>query len=178
MNSKLNNLLDNGRFGEAASLLKSHLKAAEIIDPSNDRSWGPYADQVSSRILSKEGQDAFNLFWQELLAFFTKDLEPTWGHLHKGHALFRLGLGRLSDDISAAKKFLEEALDEDRLLEMKRAEGKSADIEKLIRGYSSYVTLCIIERIENEQFDSDIEKQKFFRYFFSTSFDAAIGGEN
>lgn len=176
MNSKLDDLLNHGRFAEATSLLKNHLMAAEIIDPSNGTSWTDYADQISFKILSDKGQDAFNVFLQELLEFFVKDLEPTWGHLHKGHVLFRLGFARLSDDISAAKKYVEEALDEDRLLEKKRAGGKSADIERSIRGYSSYVTLCIVERIEDEHFDSDIEKQKFFREFFSTSFDAAIMG--
>jgi len=58
----------------------------------------------------------------------------------------------------------------------KRAGHEGFDVEKAIRGYSSYVTLCIIERIEDEHFDSEIEKQKFFRELFSTSFDAAILG--
>jgi hypothetical protein len=72
---------------------------------------------------------------------------------------------------------LEDALDEDRLLVKKRAGRDDVDVEKAIRGYSSYVTLCIIERIEDEHFDSEIEKQKFFRELFSKSFDAAIFGQ-
>jgi len=176
MNSKLDDLLSHGRFAEATSLLKNHLIAAEIIDPSNGTSWAPYADQISFGILSEKGQPAFDAFWKELLRFFEEDLEPIWGHLHKGHVLFRLGLARLSDEVSTGKKYLEEALDEDRQLEKIRAGGKSVDIEKSIRPYSSYVALCIIERIEDEHFDSAIEKQKFFREFFSTSFDAAIMG--
>ena len=174
MDSKLDDLLNHGRFAEATSLLKNHLMAAEIIDPSNDTSWAPYADQISFKILSDKRTTCLQCLLAGITEVFVKDLEPTWGHLHKGHVLFRLGFARLSDDISAGKKYLEEALDEDRLLEKKRAGGKSVDIERSIRGYSSYVTLCIIERIEDEHFDSDIEKQKFFREFFSTSFDAAI----
>lgn len=176
-NSKLNELLNKSRFNEAASLLKSHLAKAEIIDPSNDGSWAPYADQISFKILSDKGQDAFNVFWEDLLKFFEEDLEPTWGHLHKGHILFRLGLAKLVDDVANAKVYLEKALDEDRLLEKKRAGGKTIDVEKAVRKYSSYVMLCIIERIEDEHFDSDTEKQKFFQELVSPSFDAAIMGQ-
>ena len=175
--SKLNELLNKSGFDEAALLLKDHLAKAEIIDPSNDGSWAPYADQISFKILSDKGQDVFTSFWEELLKYFEKDLEPTWGHLHKGHILFRFGLAKLVDDVAKAKMYLEKALDEDRLLEKKRAEGKTIDIEKAVRKYSSYVMLCIIERIENEHFDSKIEKQKFFQELVSLSFDAAIMGQ-
>lgn len=176
-NSMLNELLNNNKFNEATSLLKDHLIKAEIIDPSNDASWAPYADQISFKILSDKGQDAFNTFWDELLKFFENNLEPTWGHLHKGHILFRLGLAKLIDDVANAKMYLEKALDEDRLLEKKRAGAKIIDIEKAVRKYSSYVMLCIIERIEDEHFDSDTEKQKFFQELVSPSFDAAIMGQ-
>lgn len=173
-NSKLNELLNKSRLNEAASLLKSHLAKAEIIDPSNDGSWAPYADQISFKILSDKGQDAFNVFWEDLLKFFEEDLEPTWGHLHKGHILFRLGLAKLVDDVATAKTYLEKALDEDRLLKKEQAGSKTIDIEKAVRKYSSYVMLCIIERIEDEHFDSDTEKQRFFQELVSPSFDAAI----
>jgi len=175
--SKLKELLNKSRFDDAASLLKSHLAKAEIIDPSNDGLWAPYADQISFKILSDKGQDAFNDFWEGLLKFFEENLEPTWGHLHKGHILFRLGLAKLVDDVATAKTYLEKALDEDRLLEKKQAGGKTIDIEKAVRKYSSYVMLCIIERIENEHFDSNTEKQRFFQELVSPSFDAAIRGQ-
>ena len=108
---------------------------------------------------------------------FEEDLEPTWGHLHKGHILFRLGLAKLVDDVANAKVYLEKALDEDRLLEKKRGGGKTIDVEKAVRKYSSYVMLCIIERIEDEHFDSDTEKQNFFQELVPLSFDAAIKGQ-
>jgi len=174
--SRLNEFLNNNRFDEAVSLLENHLVEAEIIDPGNDGSWTLYADQISFKIRSNKGQEAFNAFWDELLRFFKNDLEPTWGHLHKGHILFRIGLARLIDDVANSKTYLEKALDEDRLLEQKRARGKTIDIEKSVRKYSSYVMLCIIERIQNEHFDSDTEKQKFFQELVSPSFDAAIMG--
>lgn len=108
------------------------------------------------------------------MKFFEEDLEPTWGHLHKGHILFRLGLAKLVDDVATAKTYLEKALDEDRLLKKEQAGSKTIDIEKAVRKYSSYVMLCIIERIEDEHFDSDTEKQRFFQELVSPSFDAAI----
>ena len=175
-NSGLNELLNNNRFNEAISLLKNHLVKAEIIDPSNDGSWAPYADQISFKILSDKGQDAFDTFWGEMLTFFENQLEATWGHLHKGHILFRLGLAKLVDDVANAKTYLEKALEEDRLLEKERAGGETIDIEKVVRKYSSYVMLCIIERIEDEHFDCDTEKQRFFQELLSPSFDAAIMG--
>lgn len=175
-NSKLKELLNKSRFDDATSLLKSHLAKAELIDPSDDGSWTQYADQISFKILSDKGQDDFNVFWEELLKFFEEDLELIWGHLHKGHILFRLGLTKLVDDVASAKTYLEKALDEDRLLEKKRAGGKIIEIEKAVSKYSSYVMLCIIERIEDEHFDSDMEKQKFFQELVSHSFDAVIMG--
>jgi hypothetical protein len=193
-NSKLNELLKNKKFEEAVSLLKDHLEKAEIIDPSNDKSWAPpYADLISRYIKSSKGQDASNDFWEELLKFFKDELEPTWvtGYLHKGHILFRLGLGTLVSDVSKAKTYLEEALNEDRLKERKKYDlstphllfasdkdgllerEREAAIEKGVMEYSSYAWLCIIERIEDEHFTSNTEKQKFFQ-LLSPSFDATI----
>jgi len=173
-NSKLNELLNNSRFDEAASLLKDHLAKAVIIDPSDykDESWPQYADAISRKISRDKGQEATIPFWEDLLKFFKKELEPTWEHLHKGHILFRLGIANLINDVSIAKKYLEKALDEDRLLEIERAKGKSIDIENKIRKYSAYVMLCIIERIKYVK-----EKQKFFQELLSPSFDAAIRGD-
>lgn len=173
MSTKLKDLLDKKSFGDAASLLKETLSKAEIIDPSNDKSWAPYADFISSQILSVKGQNAFNIFWEDLLKFFKEVLEPSWGHLHKGHIFFRLGLAKLVDNLANAKEYLEEALAEDKLLESKRGENKEINIEKRIRKYSAYVMLCIIERIEEEHFSSNTEKQKFFE-LITPSFDAAI----
>lgn len=175
--SKLNKLLDNSKFSEAVSLLKDHLAKAEIIDPSNDGSWAPYADEISSKILAVKEQEAFTTFWEELLKFFEGVLELTWGHLHKGHIFFRLGLASLVANVSTGKQYLEKGLDEDRLLEEKRAQARSFDIETAVRKYSAYVMLCIIERIEDEHFDSQPEKQKFFQELISPSFDAAIMGQ-
>lgn len=176
-NAKLDELLNNNKFNEAASLLKDHLAKAEIINPRNDKLWAPYADLISSKILEIKGKNAFYTSWNELLKFFENELEPTWGHLHKGHIFFKLSLAKIIDDVDKAKTFLEKALDEDRLLEMEIARGETDIVEKALGEKSSYVMLCIIERVEDEHFGSDAEKQKFFQQLLSPSFDTAIFGK-
>lgn len=174
--SSLRELIDSERFTDADSLLKQHLIEAKILDPSNAKTWAPYADQISFTLKSNQGQNAFNTFWDEMLDFFENRLEPIWGHLHKGHILFRLGLGNLFNDVAKGRIYLEKALEEDRLLEMNRLQDQPNEIEKAVQNYSAYVALCIIERTENEYFESRLEKQRFFQDLFSSSFDAAIFG--
>lgn len=169
--SKLHELLDSNKFNDAKLLLKSELKEAKIINPSDYdlTAWPQYADLISSKILSVEGEDASNDFWEGLLEFFKKELEPTWGHLHKGHILFRLGIGKLYADVSCGKKLIEKALEECRILERNLANGKAVDIEDAIKKYSSYVMLCIIETVEDQDFTNNAEKQTFFRQLVSLS---------
>jgi hypothetical protein len=154
-------------LSDAELLFKRHLLDAEIIDPSNDRTWAQYANQIYREIGKNDDKYAF---WGRLLCFFEHDLEPKWGHLHKGHIFFWLGLTLLLEDMNKAKIWLEKALEEDRILVSKKG---TKDIENS----SSYVALCLIERIEDSHFDSDAEKQKFFKGLFSPSFNAAIFGQ-
>ena len=170
----LGEMLDQKQWGEAVSLLRKHLKGAEILNPADDGSWALYADQISSQIRTQRGQSEAIKFWEGLLEFFTKKLEPEWGHLHKGHILFRLGCTTLADDVGKGKQYTEEALAEDRIREQTRARGAPIDVDKAVSDYSAYVLLCIIERIEQELFDTMQERQKFFGELLSDAFDAAI----
>jgi len=154
-------------FIGAESLFKKQLLEAEIIDPSNDRTWAQYANQISREIEKIDDRCAF---WLRLSQFFENDLETKWGHLHKGHIFFWLGLTCLLEDVAKAKIWLEKALEEDRELERIRG-------TKNLENSSAYVTLCLIERIEDSHFNPDVEKQKFFKELFPRSFDAAIFGQ-
>ena len=98
LEAKFNALMDQGRFDEAAAILKAEIVKAEFVNPRDDYSWGIASDILGYRMLEEEGAGAFNAFWEDLLRLFEDDLEPNWGHLHKGHLYFRLGLGNLGDE--------------------------------------------------------------------------------
>ncbi len=172
MQPKIEALLKANKFDEATELLKSHLSAAELLNPRNDRTWAPYADHIGFTIRERKDRAAEGGFWQDLLKFFVADLEPKWMHLHKGHIFFRLGFSTLHDDMSKAVSFFEKALEEDRVLESARlGDGAQlAHVEKAVQRYSAYVALSILETIQNEQFDSPAERQRFVQAF-SVSFD-------
>jgi len=180
MKTRLQSLLANDQFDEAASLLKSSLKDAQLIDPRDEHTWRDYADQIAASMQERGDRSTVIAFWEDLLGFFINDLQPAWEHIHKGRIFFRLGWLALPDSVAKGKKYLEEALEEARKFWRKEAaEGRIAieDIEKAVAESSSYVTLCIVERIEDEEFDSDAEKQRFFEELLSPSFDAAIFGD-
>lgn len=178
MQPKIEALLKANKFDEATELLRSHLSAAELLNPRNDRTWKPYADHIGFTIRERKDRAAESGFWQDLLKFFVADLEPKWMHLHKGHIFFRLGFSTLHDDMSKAVSFFEKALEEDRVLESAGlGDGAQlAHVEKAVQRYSAYVALSILETIQNEQFDSPAERQRFVQAF-SVSFDAAIQGK-
>lgn len=167
--TKFNELLYTRKLIEAESILKTQLSKAEILDPSDGSSWAQYADLISNRF---ETNIKRYEFWKGLLSFFEDDLEKKWGHLHKGHIFFRLGITIAYEDVKQAKSWLMKALEEDRLLEKNKETG---DVDKAITNYSAHVVLCIIERIDDSELNSE-EKQKLFKGFFS-SFDAAIFGQ-
>lgn len=177
MKTRLRSLLEKDEFDEAASLLKSGLKNAQLINPRDEHTWRDYADQIAARMQERVDRSTAIAFWEDLLRFFINDLEPAWGHLHKGRILFRLGWVNLPDSVPDGKKYLEKALEEAKTFWQKEAaEGTIdvQDIEKAVAESSSYVTLCIIERIKDEDFDSPADKQTFFEQLLSRAFDRAI----
>jgi tetratricopeptide (TPR) repeat protein len=171
LESRFNALMNKGRFDEAATLLKEELVRADFVDPRDDYSWGPASDVLGYRILEEQDARAFNAYWRDLLAFFQEDLEPKWGHLHKGHLYFRLGLGYLGSDLTLAGEFLEEALAEDRLVASAVAGNWHTEVETLVHRFPSYVTLCILERIGDGFFASEKDRQRFYRGLIPLRFD-------
>jgi hypothetical protein len=173
----LGKLLEGKKYDEAASLLKNYLLKAEVVDPTDDKTWARLADHIAELIFNDKGFQASMGFWKDLLEFFKKELEPETGHIHKGHILFRLGWATMGSDVSVGKSYFEEAVEEARTRERKLyPEVPDTVFEELVSEYSSYVTCCIIDRIGNEHFDSEEEKQRFFGELFSPSFDAALHG--
>ena len=173
----LGKLLQGKKYDEAASLLKDYLFKAEVIDPTDEKTWAPVADHIAELIAIDKGFEGSTGFWKDLLAFFKKELEPETGHIYKGHIQFRLGWATVGSDVSVGKSYFEEAVEEARRREKKQhPKVPDAVFEELVSKYSSYVACCIIDRIENEDFDSKKDKQQFFGKLFSPSFNAALHG--
>jgi hypothetical protein len=172
LNSKFKALLDNSQFDDAALLLKRCLAEAEFVDPRDDYSWGPASDVLGYRILAEQGAPAFEAYWEDFLKFYRNDLEPKWGHLHKGHIFFRLGMAKFQEDVTLAKKYLEESLAEDRLLaELLAAKLHLKNVETMVHRFPSYVLLCILDQIDPDYFASDEAQQIFYRGFVPLRFD-------
>ena len=175
--SKLDKLLEEKEFEAAIQLFKNELLAATIIHPFNDRTWTSYADIIANSISSSKPHPEYEKFWLNLLEFFETQLETHYQcHLHKGHIFFRLGSIKLNYDITAGKAFLEKALAENKLLAQERWKNDSEKIEQEIQQKSSYILLCIIEKIEEDDLIEPNERQKFFETI-STAFNAAIYGK-
>lgn len=168
--TRLEELIKRARFDEARELVQAQLASGELLDPRTDRYWAPIADEIA-RAIQDPGEVV--RFWEGLRYFFLTTIEPVWGHAHKGHIFFRLGLAVLSRDIARAKRELEAAYREDQ--QLARAVGTTpARISQLSRG-SAYVALAILERIEDAEFANQADKESFVVQL-SLSFDAAIMG--
>lgn len=175
--SRLDKLLEEKKFEEAIELFKSELLTATIIHPFDDSTWTSFADTISRYIAASNPFTEYEKFWLDLLEFFETKLEKKYScHLHKGHIFFRLGSIKLNYDILAGKQYLEKALDEDRLLAAERWKDDTEQIDKEIQQKSSYIMLCIIEKIEEDDLIEPKERQKFFATL-STAFNAAIYGK-
>jgi hypothetical protein len=97
------------------------------------------------------------------LRFFIEELEPVWGHLHKGHFYLRQGLAYLAIDVSKAYEHFESGYQEDRLICKDFFDaGQVADGEIRARLSPNYVSLLIIERSKPEYFDSPLDRQAYF----------------
>jgi hypothetical protein len=171
LKSKFISKIDASEFEDAVSVLKQELLNAVYVDPRDDYSWGPESDILGYRILEVEGPAAFNSYWEGLLDFFIDKLEPKWGHLHKGHLYFRLGLGHLAIDLERAKRYIIDALEEDQIVaENYGPQIHEAPIELLHR-FPSYVTLVILEMLEEISWESESSKNAFYRGLAPLRFD-------
>jgi hypothetical protein len=176
LEAKINKLLNEGNFDEASSLLNHYIAEAEIIDPASDESWGPCTDHIGYRILSERGIKAFCAYWEDLLSFFTKELEPKWGHLHKGHIFLRLGIGYLGINLVDAESYFLKGLEEDRLIAQGwKEKDRELDIEEAVMNSPAYVTLCIAEILSKWPFANEAEKKTFFEALVPLHFDVIWG---
>jgi len=169
--SKFISNIDLAKFEDAASILKQELLNAVYVDPRDDYSWGPESDILGYQILEAEGPDAFNSYWIDLLEFFMTKLEPEWGHLHKGHLYFRLGLGHLAVNLEKAKQYIIHALEEDQIV----AENYAPQINEapidLLHRFPSFITLVILEMLEDIPWSSVDSRRIFYRGLTPLRFD-------
>jgi hypothetical protein len=155
--------IDKKQFVEAGKILKNHIKAAEYVDPRDDYTYGPEMDLLAYAILEEEGPEAFARFHEDFLRFFMEELEPIWGHLHKGHFYMRQGLAYLAIDVSKAYEYFNHGYQEDRLICRDFYDaGQVADGEIRARLSPNYVSLLIIERSKPEYFASSDDRQAYF----------------
>ena len=169
-------LIAEERFGEASALLRRHLREAQILDPRRDDSWGIDADILGYAILEHRGVDDFAAYWRELLDFFVEQLEPEWGHLHKGHIYLRLGAARLAEDIEEAAAVWKQGLAEDRLVaESRRRSDAELDVEETVRDSPANVALCTALLVDRWPFRSAEKKRQFFIDLVPIRFDVIWG---
>lgn len=172
-NTEFNSFVSTGKFDEARQLLQDELASGRLLDPRSDAYWTTFADRLA-RVHGERSEDDVISFWQAMLTFFLNSIEPTWGQAHKGHIYFRLGVALLPRDLTRGKAELVKAYEEDRALEA--AKGGTADeIRERSRQYSAYVALAILERIEEEEFPNQSDKERFIKRFLQ-SFDIALAG--
>jgi len=157
------------RFEEARDLLQAELASGRLLDPTLDPYWPRIADRLAGEIDKKFGTLEVVAFWESMRDFFMDKIEPVWGHAHKGHIYFRLGLASLPHDFVRGKKELEAAYQEDLALEKTDRGAPQAYSQ------SAYVVLTILERIDDSEFANQADKQRFTDQLFH-SFNAAIFG--
>lgn len=104
--------------------------------------------------------------------FFASQIEPEWGHAHKGHVFFRLGMSYLNSDLAKAKAALDAAISDDLHLEKSRDPVAADD---RARDYSAYVARTLLEVVDDSVFSTPAEMQQFWSHLV-TSFDAVIHG--
>ena len=172
----ISRVIEDKKFHEAATLLKRHIREAEIIDPRRDDSWGIDTDILGYAILDHSGVSAFCTYWQDCLQFFVEELEPSWGHLHKGHIYLRLGTGHLATDLGKAAEYLNKGLEEDRLVaEDRRKSDPGLDVEETVRDSPAYITLCTVRILDLWSYPSEAFKKSFFTDLVRVKFDVIWG---
>lgn len=176
METRLSALLISHEFEGAWLLLQSNLSGGDIIDPRMDHQWASIADQITAHVAEEHGFVETIHYWEKLLGFFLGTIEPKWGHVHKGHIYFRLGMLEARRDFAKAKGWLGEARKEDLLLKASQCTSKEEAQEQAMES-SSYVALALLERIEDSDFTTPQEKSQFMDNLFGVSFDAAIRGK-
>jgi len=143
-----------------------------LLDPRSDPYWPRFADRLAKEIQKKTGDTAE--FWTRLRDFFTDKIEPVWGRTHQGHIYFWLALATLPHDIALGKEELKKSYQEDIALETAKG-GRGDEVEERARQHSAYAVLAIVERIEDADFSSQGDKNRFIARLFQ-SYDFALPG--
>ena len=175
MQTELETRLGMGHFDSARGLLEKYIESGEIIDPRSDSHWTSIADTIAATVEKKEGLDSTLQFWNAVLDFFLKKIEPKWGHAHKGHIYFRLGFATARKSIEMAFNNFELAYKDDLVIEQTKG-GTEEEIFSRSQNYSAYVALTILERVKEADLSELSDKQHFLDQLFSPSFDLAISG--
>lgn len=172
----ISRLIDERKLEEAKALLVRHIREAEILDPRRDDSWGIESDRIGYAILELHGIDAFRAYWQELLHFFTEELEPAWGHLHKGHIYLRLGIAALATELDVAARYFAKGLEEDRIVaESRKKIDPLLDVEEAVRDSPAHITLRTVQLLERWPFAGDESRKRFFQELVPLKFDVIWG---
>ena len=172
-------LIREQNFEGASCLLKDALKKAELIHPRKEDTWVPMTDTLGFSIMRSLGAGAYSIYWDDLLHFFEKELEPSWGHLYKGHILFRLGFGHFSESAIEARHDLDRALSEDirHEEEFQQEIGFRRPLLETLSRFPSYLVLCFLDLIKDEHFTEDGEKARFYRGMAAVRWDAILGAK-
>lgn len=164
--TKLIELVENKNFNEAKELVKKYLVSAEIANPRDDLSYYLPVDYLGYEILKEEGPQAYCNYWLEIIRLFKENLEPVWGHLHKGHFIYRLGVGKFAVNLDEAKKYLELAIEEEEKPYIRKYQedlNLEVPFEEGIAKFPEYALLVLIDIVGDNFFENADEKNRFFK---------------
>ncbi len=164
-------------FATAMQLLKDSLREAQIVNPKQDETWAPPADQLGYAVLFAKGAEACQKYWKELLDYFRLDLEKAWGHTHKGHTYFRMGFAWLGTDLAKARSIIKKSVSEDRLFEQayQKKLGVRVPMEVALARYPSFVFMQFLDLIQDAALLPQEARRTFFRGLAPTHWDVIWG---
>jgi len=174
LETKFFNLIQQGKFVLAKNLLKGELLIGEIIDPRFDRIWAHLADKLLAAANPKRDLTYELSYWNDWLTYFIEIIEPKWGHAHKGHIYFRLGFSYAQVDEQKAIDNFQLAQIENEIWGKDVIGLKNGDLILFCKDKSSYVALCLLEKMKSLDFVDQQERRQFITEIFSEAFDRAI----
>ncbi|MBU4567129.1 MAG: hypothetical protein KMY53_08415 [Desulfarculus sp.] len=174
METKLLRLMQQKKFISAVNVLKEELIAGNILDPRFDSVWAQLADKILAAANPERNLYYELSYWTDWFHFFITVIEPKWGHAHKGHIYFRLGFAHTQDDEKIAVKNFEFAQSENEIFATNYLGYQGDQVLEYCRGQSSYVALCLLEKMDLLDFADNLERKTFISRIFSEAFDRAI----
>lgn len=162
------------KFIPAVNVLKEELIAGNVLDPRFDSVWAQLADKILAAANPERNLYYELSYWIDWFHFFITVIEPKWGHAHKGHIYFRLGFAYAQNDEKTAIRNFEFAQSEDEIYATDYLGYKGDQVLEYCRGQSSYVALCLLEKMDLLDFANNLERKRFISRIFSEAFDRAI----